>query len=131
MKVNDLSQALADMENGVYDFTKNGECSNCGACCSNILPISNKEIKTIKMYMRSHKIKEHRHIIPTAIESLDMTCPFRNDEEKKCEIYAVRPAICKAFKCDYPKQQIDTTKEMMHSKYNIVFMRETFFEEGR
>lgn len=29
-----LQQAYEDMEHGVYDFTKNGKCSDCGQCCS-------------------------------------------------------------------------------------------------
>lgn len=43
-----LQQVYEDMEHGVYDFTKDGKCSSCGACCSNYLPLSSGEIKEIR-----------------------------------------------------------------------------------
>ena len=32
----------------VKNFTVNDKCSNCGQCCSNLLPMSEKEVKNIK-----------------------------------------------------------------------------------
>ena len=47
MKSSSLEQMMADMNNGTYDLTCNGECTQCGNCCSNILPMTEDEITTI------------------------------------------------------------------------------------
>lgn len=124
-----LQDVVRDMKNGVFDFTKNGECSNCGSCCSDFLPISGKEIKNIKKYIRKKNIKEQKHVIPTSRPAIDFTCPFRNDSKRRCEIYSVRPAICRDFKCDKPKKQIKADKSMYHGKYCVISMRKEFFKE--
>ena len=61
-----LQEMMDDMERGVYDFTQGGECSNCGQCCSRFLPISAKEVKTIKRYIQKNHIEEQRHLLPTS-----------------------------------------------------------------
>lgn len=127
VKADLIENMIADMENGVYDFTKNGECSNCGACCSDIIPISEKEIKRIKQYISKHNIKEQKHIFPIARNVEDYTCPFRSDKEKKCLIYEVRPSICRDFRCDKPKKKIKLDKEKYNAEYGVCFMRQTFF----
>ena len=38
------------------DYTINGECSGCGKCCTNILPLSQKEIQKIKSYIGQYKV---------------------------------------------------------------------------
>lgn len=122
-----LAQAIEDMKSGVYDFTKGGECSNCGACCSDHLPVSYVEVKEIRRYIAKNGIREHRNTPPTAEPVIDMTCPFWNEMECRCDIYPVRPAICRDFRCDKPKKEIWANKQMYHGKYDIVNMRETFF----
>ena len=92
------------MNEGVYDFTKDGQCSNCGSCCSRFLPVSGKEIKVIRRYVRKKKIREQWHLYPTAFPQDDWTCPFRSEAERKCMIYEVRPAICRDFQCDKPSK---------------------------
>lgn len=86
----------------VTDFTKNGKCSNCGGCCSATLPMSKKELKTIKDYVKKNKVKTHTHKNIVLEDIVDLTCPFRNEEQKKCEIYPVRPWICRKFICNNP-----------------------------
>ena len=122
-----IQQMLSDMKSGVYDFTKDGECSNCGQCCSNFLPISQKEADAIARYMKKNGIKEHINRPPTAQPTMDWTCPFRNEAERKCDIYPVRPAICLDFKCDKPAKGIMEDRDMYEGKYGIADMRETFF----
>lgn len=34
MKSASLEQMMADMNNGTYDLTCNGECTQCGNCCN-------------------------------------------------------------------------------------------------
>ena len=59
-----IEQMIKDMEHGVYDFTKDGKCSSCGSCCSNYLPLSSKELKEIKRYVKKAYIqpKEQIHL---------------------------------------------------------------------
>lgn len=130
-KIANIAKLLEDMESGIYDFTVNGQCSNYGSCCSNFLPISEEEINKIRRFIKSNNVKEMKHIIPTATPTLDMTCPFRNDAERICTIYPVRPQICKDFRCDKPKKKIQAGKRMYHGQYRVVDMRKEFFEIGR
>ena len=58
MKSTSLEQMMADMNNGTYDLTCNGECTQCGNCCSNLLPMTEDEIATIRKYIKKHHIKE-------------------------------------------------------------------------
>lgn len=125
LKIGCFEEVIEDMENGTYDFTKNGQCCGCGSCCSNLLPVTESEIRSIKRYMKKHNIKECKHILPPMDVRFDLTCPFLDTTKSKdkCTIYPVRPAVCKSFICD-PKQrkQFNAT-----GKEFIVDVRETFF----
>ena len=108
----------------VTDFTINGKCSQCGQCCSNLLPLSDKEIARIKAYIKKHGIKEQRH---NALMTVDMTCPFRDERNKKCLIYDIRPKICRVFQCNQERYVIVANKMRMHGVNNVVLMRNEFF----
>ena len=127
MKIGGLDEMIQDMKSGVFDFTDNGNCTGCGQCCANILPISAEEIKRIRRYIKKHGIKEHKHNYPTAVPAYDFTCPFRNDAEKKCDIYEIRPEICRDFKCDKPSKGEPISRELKTGARMIVDMRKTFF----
>lgn len=122
-----LRKTIEGMESGAYDFTVDGKCSNCGSCCSNFIPVSSKEIKLIRRYVEKHKIKEQKRLIPTADPYIDCTCPFRSEEERKCLVYEVRPAICRDFQCDKPAKHIKANKNLYHGKYMVCDMRREFF----
>lgn len=122
-----IKDTLNDMRSGIYDYTKDGQCSNCGECCSDFIPISDEEIRRIKKYVRRHHIKEQKKVYPTAVPVDDFTCPFRNSGKRRCEIYEVRPAICRDFRCDKPKKEIWADRDMYHGKYRVVRMRYEFF----
>lgn len=65
------------------------KCTNCGGCCYFILA-SKSEITKIKKYVLKNKIKPIKHF--------EMgKCYFRDEINKKCLIYSVRPTICKLF----------------------------------
>lgn len=127
MNIGTIEQIMADMKSGVMDFTKDGECSQCGKCCSDMLPMSKKECLRIAEYIHRKHIKECVNIPPTAEPVKDFTCPFRDNARRICTIYEVRPAICRDFRCDKPRKEIRANKDMYHGKYAVVFMRETFF----
>ena len=102
-----FERMIKDFNNGTYDFTKKGKCTGCGACCSNLLPMTDDEIVVIKQYVKANNIKEQSHIVaPLATPTIDLTCPFLDNSKScdKCAIYEVRPKICRDFICD-PKQR--------------------------
>lgn len=63
-KTGNIEQMLKEFSDGTYDLTDNGKCTQCGACCSNLLPMTDSEIETIHKYIKKQNIKEHRHILP-------------------------------------------------------------------
>ena len=87
----------------ITDFTIDGKCSGCGECCSNMLPMSADEVRQIKTYIKKHNIKEQRH---NFLQGIDMTCPFRDELNRKCLVYEVRPAICREFVCNHTIEDI-------------------------
>lgn len=120
------SRSLDDylkLPKNLNDFTKNGECSKCGGCCSNRLPLSELEIKKIKSYMRVKKIKLTVRNYPMK-NMLDLICPFL-DHENNCKIYEIRPLICKEFQCN---KKVDGTSEFVKNgrEYSVKNVRETF-----
>lgn len=107
MKNGTFDSMIDDFKNGTFNLTCNGKCTECGECCSNLLPMTNDEISVIKNYIKKNGIKEHSHIVaPLVTPTIDMTCPFLDDSKscEKCTIYEVRPKICRDFICD-PKQR--------------------------
>lgn len=120
---------MNDAKNGVTNFCKDGKCTECGNCCSRYLAMSNKEINTIRQYIKKHNIKQQKHAIHIyAIPLMDATCPFLDDTRPthKCLIYEVRPLICREFKCD-TWYSIDTTSPLFRSKLHPCDVTEIFF----
>lgn len=66
-----------------------GKCRGCGECCSQFLPMSPMERLRIEGYVRLHGI------VPRFQPIL---CPFLN-ERRECDVYEVRPAICRGYDC--------------------------------
>lgn len=126
-RIGTVGQMLEDEASGVKNFTKNGECSGCGNCCANFLPVSDVEIKRIRAYMKKHGITEQICRFPTAKPIVDIQCPFRDDMNQKCTIYPVRPAICQDFRCDKSEKEIRLNKALYHGKYAVTDMRNVFF----
>lgn len=120
-------ERLGDISADLHDYTVNGECSNCGQCCSNFLPVGKHEVERIRRYIKKHKIEAQVRRYPTRKHMIDFVCPFRAEGEKKCLIYPVRPAICQDFRCDKPSRGIMADKAMYHGKYPAIDMRATFY----
>lgn len=128
-----MTGTLQDMMNayksGIYNFCKDGKCSECGNCCSRYLAMNNKEINTIRAYIKKHGIKQQKHSINVLANPVfDSTCPFLNDDlpNHKCTIYEVRPLICREFKCDC-WQNIDRNSELYKHNLHPVDVTEVFF----
>lgn len=104
----------------ISNFTCEGKCSGCGNCCTDFLPMSHKEVKKIKGYLKEHpEIKEQ---VYETEEGLHLTCAFRDNENKKCLIYPVRPLICRTFLCSKKESSLLELRDSIHSKsyYNRI-----------
>jgi Fe-S-cluster containining protein len=119
-----MSEVKDPMEILIKDNTVDGKCSGCGECCSNMLPLSQAEISRIKAYIKKYNIREQRHNFMVGI---DMTCPFRDDANKRCTIYPVRPDICKEFVCNHSIEDLYESKTRHHKTKSPTFMRGVFF----
>lgn len=115
----------------IVDNTDNGRCSSCGECCSNMLPLSDIEKKRIHLYIKANDIKEQRHVYPTVNPVFDMTCPFRDELNRKCLIYSIRPEICRRFICNRP-EKAERDKVELYAHRAATMMRQEFYgsEEG-
>lgn len=124
-KMDNLKSAIDKMNSGVYDFTDDGKCTQCGACCSNYLPMTQKEVDVIHRFVKKHDIKEFKHLFPVSNDTFDMTCPFMDDskQKEKCRIYSVRPEICKQFICSKEKKPFNGHWQ----QYSVVDMRKEFY----
>lgn len=93
------------------DFTCDGHCSRCGACCAHHLGLMNHEIDRIHKYVKQHHIQPVRHGTPTADQaSIDLVCPFAQLDAMgyaTCLIYPIRPAICRVYQCNRSAEEID------------------------
>lgn len=131
-----IDNVIKDMKKGIYNYTdKDGNCTQCGSCCSALLPLSRKEIRDIERYVRKNKIKPCNHItgLPTKEKPVfDLVCPFRDNVQRKCLIYnsGAKPLICDTFKCDKPQKQIEIDRELISKKRYVVNMWEQFYGDN-
>lgn len=111
----------------IYNNCQGDICSNCGECCTDFLPVSPEELETIKRYVKDHNIKETIRIVPSLDVTVDITCPFRDPDNKICKIYEVRPAICKRFMCNKSEEESIAYRDILLSKYGMTnFRREIY-----
>ena len=114
-----IKEIVETIINGNVKITDNsvcGKCSKCGECCTNLLPISQKELDTIQKYVIDNKIRLQTQML---VMQNRLTCPYYNG--KKCLIYEVRPLICKEFYC-YKKPDMKTSKKFINDEYVTVDM---------
>ena len=95
-----------------------GRCSKCGECCTNFLPVTQKEIEIIQDYVIANKIRPQKQML---VMQNRLTCPYYNG--KKCLIYEVRPLICKEFYC-YKKPTAKFGNKFIEEEYITVDMWE-------
>ena len=121
---------LDELKSGKYNFTKDGKCTRCGACCGDLLPIGDNDILRIRNYLKLHPVQECRHLAPTSSPTEDDTCPFRDNDRRICTIYAARPEICRDYICSLPAsgKGLDIEKyRKQHTRPQS--MRELFFKK--
>lgn len=92
------------------------KCSSCGECCTDLLPLNDAEVKRIKSYAERHNLKENRHNLFWDKNATDLTCPFRNNKLNICEVYPVRPVICREFICSKSLEQAKADRDSVISQ---------------
>lgn len=122
-----------DEEPTLTDFTNDGKCSNCGGCCTNLLPMTANEILKIKRYIKKFGIKPSiRPVFALSNVVVDLTCPFRDEGRRICTIYDVKPKICADFICNHDETDIEKIAHEMKDtryKYKLVSVRDEFFNQ--
>ena len=112
------------MEKMVETKCVNGKCVGCGSCCTELLPLTLKEVETIQNYVKENKIKPYSEIFfeYNGVPSMNLMCPFRDLDTKTCRIYEVRPNICRQFKCNQDTRVIEKNRLIAHNKakYNHI-----------
>lgn len=118
---------------------KCGNCSRCGECCAAMLPLTKKEEKVIREYIKENKIE------PEFFQKgndINLQCCFYDRINKKCKIYEVRPNICRNFKCNRPTSELNKARDENQKKSywnnisnnqenNITDMRLLFYDDPR
>lgn len=115
------------------NYTINGECSNCGACCSNTLPMTKQDVAKVRKYIRKHNIKPINHVPGMMVERyVDAICPFRDNVNECCTIYEARPSVCRMYKCDKTLVDIvrDVKNGLFDTKAKAYDVRSTFYGDG-
>ena len=114
--ISEIVKTIAEGKVKITDNSCGGKCSKCGECCTNFLPISQKEIETIQKYVIANNIRPQKQML---VMQNRLTCPYYNG--RKCLIYEVRPLICKEFYC-YKKPSIEMAEKFSKDKYVTVNM---------
>ena len=104
-----------------------GKCSNCGNCCVDLLPVTKGELDRLYHYAKKHGLKEHRQAPFWDPKATDLTCPFRNSHTKQCEVYPVRPLICRSFTCAKPLDVAKRDRDEIHKSREVVSLRFEIF----
>lgn len=74
------------------DIPAHTRCINCGDCCG-IVPASIEEVdKILAVLVESPELLQS--VIVRQANSFEI-CPFRNEEQTRCDVYDVRPLICR------------------------------------
>ena len=70
-KIDNLENMINGYKSGVYNYTDHGKCIECGNCCSRYLAMNQKEINTIKAYIKRKGITQQKHSINVLSTRLD------------------------------------------------------------
>jgi Fe-S-cluster containining protein len=119
LKETTITEIIRNIVEGNVKITDNsicGNCSKCGECCTNFLPVTQKEIDEIQKYVIKNNIRPQKQML---IMQNRLSCPYYDG--KKCLIYKARPLICKEFYC-YKKISIESAKKMLAEKRITVNM---------
>jgi len=75
----------------VFNLPSHKTCKNCGACCG-LIPVSLVELAEIRKYLSEHP---NARELAVRQSGRPLECPFRDEENRSCAIYPVRPIPCR------------------------------------
>lgn len=119
LKETTITEIIRNIAEGNVKITDNsicGNCSKCGECCTNFLPVTQKEIDEIQKYVIKNNIRPQKQML---IMQNRLSCPYYNG--KKCLVYEARPLICKKFYC-YKKVDMESARKLTAEKRTTVNM---------
>lgn len=90
-----------------------GNCSRCGQCCAASIPLTRKEEKRIREYIKQNEIEPE--VFQTETD-MNLQCCFYDRKKKMCKIYEVRPSICRSFKCNRALKELLKERDINHEK---------------
>ena len=78
-----------------------GKCSQCGKCCLRWLPMSSRDIKNIRNYIKKHDVFYAPRMISPLMTQETTCCPFLRWDQttERCQIYPARPTVCRSYDC--------------------------------
>lgn len=71
-----ITEIIKNTVEGNVKITDNsicGNCSKCGECCTNFLPVTQKEINEIQKYVIENKIRPQTQIL---VMQNRLSCPY-------------------------------------------------------
>lgn len=112
-------------EMNLNNYCKKGQCSRCGSCCTEMLPLTEDEVKLIRAYVKENNTEIVSPFIYNSegeLRTFSTLCPFYEPIKQKCLVYQVRPGICRTFKCDRNPELLTKQKNNAHkkAKYNHI-----------
>ena len=126
--------SILDVPAGDIRYTNNcvdGQCSGCGECCTDLLPLTREEVRRLQVYAWKHRLKEHSQAPFFDPGATDLTCPFRNQAEGRCEVYEIRPKICRSFICSKPIEQAKRERDLLHQRREVHSLRYEVFGDRK
>lgn len=115
----------------VSNLSCDGKCSRCMQCCTDFIPLTHQDIRRIKKYMSNHNVD--RNICTDECGNYMVLCPFLSDSG--CQIYPVRPEVCRGFCCwnkrdDIKRNKIRSiAKATVNGNKNFVSLHAVFFDD--
>lgn len=103
---NEIIIATRLNKHSIKNYSDKGNCSRCLQCCTDFIPLTSLDIIRIKAYISTHKVE--RNVCHDEKGNFIMLCPFVSD--KGCQIYSVRPEVCRGFNCWDSKEAIAKNK---------------------
>ena len=70
------------------------ECLRCGKCCKEVM-LSEEDFNRISASHENFFMEKDNSVF---LKTVNGKCMFFHDN--KCEIYSIRPDICKVYDCD-------------------------------
>lgn len=101
----DIPLEVTDLYTG-----RNGDCRGCVGCCTRLLPMTPRDTERLQFYVEEHGIVPNQE----QSGSVNLMCPFIDEEQSICRVYEARPEICCHYRCDKDaRKEFDLPLDML------------------